>query len=183
LTVKLNTPFLFDDKKTFRKKLSLGDCDAVQIVEFQPGIKRLKFSMKPLARERRRSLLRFVFGIFIVLHGLVHLLYFGQSRRLFELQPGMVWPDGSWAFSKLLGNEVTRLLASIFCVLAAISFVAGGTGILVRQAWWRPVVVGSAAFSAVIFILFWDGEVRKLADKGGVALLINLAILVAVLIF
>jgi hypothetical protein len=127
-------------------------------------------------------MLRFIIGAFIVLHGLVHLLYFGQSWRLFELQPGMVWPEGSWAFSKLLGDEATRLLASISCVLAAISFVAGGTGILVRQAWWRPVVVGSAAFSAVIFILFWDGELHKLDDKGGIGLLISIALLVAMLI-
>ena len=127
--------------------------------------------------------MRFIFGIFIVLHGLVHLLYFGQSRRLFELQPGMVWPDGSWAFSKLLGDDVTRLLASISCVLAAIGFVAGGTGILVSQAWWRPLVMGSAAFSAAIFVLFWDGELRKLDEKGGIALPINIAILVAALVW
>ena len=127
-------------------------------------------------------MLRFIFGVFIVLHGLVHLFYFGQSRRLFELQPSMVWPDGSWAFSQLLGDDVTRLLASICCVLAAIGFVAGGIGILVSQAWWRPVVVASAAFSAVIFILFWDGKPQKLADKGGIGLLINLAILVALLL-
>jgi len=125
---------------------------------------------------------RIIFGVFIVLHGLVHLLYSGQSQRLFELQPGMVWPDGSWAFSKLLGDEATRLLASISYVLAAIDFVAGGTGILVRQNWWRPVVVGSAAFSAGIIILFWDGKMQKLADKGGFGLLINIAILVALLI-
>jgi hypothetical protein len=35
-------------------------------------------------------MLRFIIGVFIVLHGLVHLLYFGHSRRLFELQPGML---------------------------------------------------------------------------------------------
>jgi len=126
--------------------------------------------------------LRLAIGIFIVLHGLVHLLYLGQSRRIFELQPGMVWPDGSWAFSRLLGNEVTRGLASIFCLLAAIGFVAGGTGLLVSQGWWRPVVVGSAAFSAAIFLLLWDGKVQKLADEGGISLLINIAILVAGLI-
>jgi hypothetical protein len=134
-------------------------------------------------RKREESpLLRFVFGIFIVLHGLVHLLYFGQSQRLFELRPGMIWPDGSWAFSRLLGDEETRILASISYALAAIGFVAGGTGILVRQTWWRPVVVVSAAFSAVIIILFWDGELQKLDDKGGIALLINIAILVALLV-
>jgi hypothetical protein len=46
---------------------------------------------------------RFRLGIFLVLHGLVHLLYFGQSARYFELKPGMTWPDGAWAFSRLLG--------------------------------------------------------------------------------
>lgn len=128
-------------------------------------------------------MLKFIVGLFIVLHGLVHLLYFGQSRRLFELQPGMVWPDGSWAFSKLLGEGATRWLASIACVLAALGFVAAGIAIFVGQSWWRPAVVGAAAFSAAIFVLFWDGGLQNLADKGVIAILINLAILVAVLIF
>jgi hypothetical protein len=125
---------------------------------------------------------RIIFGVFMVLHGLVHLLYFGQSARYFELQTGMIWPDGSWAFSKLLGDEATRLLASISYVLAAIGFVAGGIGILVRQAWWRPVVVGSAAFSAGIIVLFWDGKMQRLDDQGLIGFLINIAILVALLI-
>ena len=128
-------------------------------------------------------MVRVIFGVFIVLHGLVHLLYFGQSRRLFELQSGMVWPDGSWIFSKLLGDETTRLLASIFLVLAAIDFVAGGAGILLGQAWWRPVVVSAAAFSAIIYLLFWDGAWQNLHDKGAIGILINIAILAAVLIF
>ena len=127
-------------------------------------------------------MLTVITGIFIVLHGLVHLLYFGQSARYFELQPGMIWPDGSWAFSRLLGDEAGRNLASILLILVAIGFVAGGIGIFVRQAWWRPVVIGSAAFSALIFILFWDGIAQSLDDKGGVGLMINVAILVAVLI-
>lgn len=128
-------------------------------------------------------MIRILFGIFIVLHGLVHMLYFGQSARYFELQPGMVWPAGSWAFSKLLGDGTTRMLASIFLVLAAIGFVVGGTGILVRQVWWRPVVLGSAAFSAVIYFLFWNGAWQDLDDKGGIGILIDAAILAAVLIF
>ena len=128
-------------------------------------------------------MLRLIVGVFMVLHGLVHLLYFGQSARYFELQPGMLWPDGSWTFSKLLGDETARLLANILLVLAAIGFVAGGAGILVGQAWWRPVVVSVAVFSAAIFILFWDGGLQKLHDKGAIAILINVAILVAVLVF
>jgi hypothetical protein len=126
--------------------------------------------------------LRFIFGAFIVLHGLVHVLYLGHGLRLFELQAGLLWPDGSWAFSKLVGNAATRELASVGCALAAAGFVAGGVGLLAGQAWWRPVVVGAAVFSSVLYLLFWDGELSKLHDKGGIGVLINLAILAVVLI-
>lgn len=128
-------------------------------------------------------MLRIIISVFIVLHGLVHLLYFGQSRRLFELQPGLVWPDGSWAFAKLVGKEGTRLLASISCILAALAFVAGATGILLKQAWWYAVVVGAVLFSSAIFIFFWDGKRQKLDAKGGVGIIINIALVVAGSIF
>jgi len=52
----------------------------------------------------------------------------------------------------------------------------------VGQAWWHPTVVGSAAFSAMMIILFWNGKMQKLADQGLIAVLINVTILVAVLI-
>jgi hypothetical protein len=127
-------------------------------------------------------LLQFIFGVFIVLHGLVHLLYFGQSARRFELRPGMVWPDGSWAFSKLLGDKTTRKLASLTCIVATVGFVAGGAGWLFSQVWWWPVVVAAAALSSMAFILFWNGKLRKLDDQGGVAILINLALLLLALV-
>lgn len=123
-----------------------------------------------------------ILGIFIVLHGLVHLLYFGHAQRLFELSTGMIWPDNSWAFSKLLGDEGTRVLASVLLVLAALGFVTGGVAVLAKQAWWRPAVVGAAAFAAVVYLLLWDGGLRNLDDQGGIGMLIDIAILVAVLI-
>jgi hypothetical protein len=127
-------------------------------------------------------LLQLIFGVFIVLHGLVHLLYFGQSARRFELRPGLTWPDGSWVFSRLLGDQSTRKLASLACIVAAVGFVAGGAGLLISQVWWRPIVVAAAAFSSVVFILFWNGKLRHLDDQGGVAILINLALLLAALV-
>lgn len=128
-------------------------------------------------------MLQIVIAVFSVLHGLVHLLYLGQSVRLFQLQPGMVWPDGSWAFSRLLSNEVVRALAGVSCAVAAIGFVAGGIAVFSTQVWWRPVVAGSAAFSVLIFVLFWDGLAPGMPNKGLFAILINLAILVGLLVF
>ena len=63
-----------------------------------------------------------------------------------------------------------------------IGFVASGMAILMRQVWWHPVVVGSTIFSSLIFILYWDGEMERLDAKGGIGLLINIVILVAVFI-
>lgn len=125
---------------------------------------------------------RVLFGIFLALHGLVHVLYAGQSLRFFELQPGMVWPDGSWIFSPLLGDGSVRWLAGAAGILSALAFIAGGLGLLLAQDWWRPVVVGAAAFSSLVYLLFWDGKLSKLDGQGGVGLLINLAIIAVVLI-
>ena len=121
-------------------------------------------------------------GVFFILHGLVHLLYAGQALRYFELHPGMIWPDGAWLFSRLLGNEITRWLAAILLALTALGYAVGGLGLLFGQEWWRLVVVGAALLSSAIFILLWDGAFRALADKGGVGILINLAILAVVTI-
>ncbi len=122
-----------------------------------------------------------IFGVFIVLHGLIHLLYFGQSGRYFELKTGMIWPDGSWAFSSLLGVAATRNLASIALILAAAGLVAGGMGMLTSQTWGRPLVVAAAAFSSILFLVLWNGTAQNLDGQGAVGLLINIAILVTVL--
>jgi len=122
-------------------------------------------------------------GLFLVLHALVHLLYFGQSARIFELKPGMVWPDGSWIFSRLLGEGAARSLASILLILAALGLIVGGIGIFAGQAWLRPVVVGVAIFSSIVYILFWNGRMQNLDGQGAVGLLIDIAILLAVLVF
>jgi len=126
---------------------------------------------------------RLVVGLIIVLHGLVHLLYFGQSARLFELAPGMTWPDGSWVFSTILGDNTTRWLANITCILVAICFITGSVGIYLGQPWWRTALLASAVFSGVVFILFWNGRLQQLDKQGGVGILIDAMILVSVLVF
>jgi hypothetical protein len=125
-------------------------------------------------------MMRLVIAVVFILHGLVHLLYFGQSAGLFELQPGMLWPQGSWAFARLLGIAATKGLASAACVAAAAGFAGGGVGLLLRQAWWRLAVVDSAVFSIVLFVLFWDGSLHRLDNQGAIGILINAAILAAV---
>ena len=125
--------------------------------------------------------MRFIFGIFFILHGLVHMLYAGHAAGYFELKPGMTWPDGSWAFSRLIGNGAIRNLAGISLVLVSIALVAGGVGALANLTWWRALVSGTVVFSSILFILFWNGGMQNLDGQGLVGILINLAILFSVL--
>jgi len=121
-------------------------------------------------------------GIFLILHALVHLLYPGQALRFFELRPGLTWPDGSWAFSGLLGEAVTRNLAAVFLAVTALGFLAGSLGLFLGQGWWRAAVVAAAVLSIATYLVFWNGKFQDLPDQGGVGLLISLGILVAVLL-
>lgn len=128
-------------------------------------------------------MVKIIAGIFFILHGLVHLLYFGQSARWFELQPGMLWPDGSWAFSKLLGASLPRTLAAGLCILAAAAFLIGSLGLFSGQSWWRAVIVGASVISGILYLLFWNGQPQQLDSQGGIGLLIDGVILVAILGF
>jgi hypothetical protein len=134
-----------------------------------------------MGTKGRTAMLNLALGAVIVLHGLVHLLYFGQSARYFELQPGMVWPDGSWLFARLLSTPTPRGLAGVACLVAAMGLAAGGVGLLFRQAWWRPLALAAAAFSALLYLVFWDGQLRQLDSQGWIGILISVAILATAL--
>jgi len=126
---------------------------------------------------------RILVSVFLALHGLVHLLYFAQSARIFELKPGMTWPAGSWAFSKVLGDNATRTLASTFCVLVAAGFLIGAVGVLSSQSWWERPVVASAVVSAALFILSWNGQLQNIDGQGAVGLFLDALILISILVF
>ncbi|MEA4907230.1 MAG: hypothetical protein VB089_06415 [Anaerolineaceae bacterium] len=126
-------------------------------------------------------LLKILAGVFLALHGLVHLLYLAQSRKVFELAPGLTWPDGSWALSKLLGNPGVQTLAAFSLGLTALGFVTGGAGILLEQPWARLAAAAAAVLSTVLFLTFWNGEWKRLDNQGLIGIAINLAILAAVI--
>jgi hypothetical protein len=126
-------------------------------------------------------MLRVIVGVLLVLHGLVHLFYFAQSRRVFELRPDFVWPDGSWAFTRSLGQATTRSLAAILCAVAAVLFVLGGAAVLLHQSWSVPVVVGAAAVSAALYLMMWNGRPRRIMDQGWLGIAIDVVVLVAFL--
>ena len=121
-------------------------------------------------------------AVFLILHGLVHFLYLGQSMKWYQLGEGMTWPENSWAFSRLSSNKTTRTIASISCVIAALVFVVGGVSIFAKQPVWLWITVSAAAFSSLLVILMWDGKMKELANKGLFAILINAVIIILLLV-
>ena len=119
-------------------------------------------------------IIRSIFSIFCVLHGFVHLLYFGQSARYFELRPDMIWPDGAWIFSKVMENGYIRILANVGLITATIGFVVGGAGLFFKQTWSPLLIYSVSIFSVILYLLLWDGSFQNLHDKGGIGILINL---------
>jgi hypothetical protein len=126
--------------------------------------------------------MKIIIIIFLLLHGLVYLFYAGQANRLFELKPGLPWPDESWAFSRLIAVKTIRQLSFILCLLSTLAFISGSLGIILKWMWWRNAVMYSAWYSSFFFILLWDGKMKRLDDQGGIGILINLAIIMSLYI-
>jgi hypothetical protein len=100
--------------------------------------------------------------------------------RIFELRPGLTWPDGAWIFSRFFGDATTRSLATILLIVTALGFFAGALGLFMRQNWYQTFGAGAAILSMATYLAFWDGKFHDLPDQGGVGVLISLGILLAV---
>ena len=122
-------------------------------------------------------------GIFILLHGLVHIWYVTLSQGWVEFQANMGWTGKSWLLSNLLGNDVTRMFATIFYGLSTITFLVAGFGLLAKQDWSRVWMIAASVVSTITILVFWDGNIGMPVEKGLLGLLINIGILVAILMF
>ncbi len=126
--------------------------------------------------------MKIVFGVFIILHGIVHLLYFGQANRYFELKPGMTWPTSSWVFSAMPGDGTGRFLISVLLVLAGLGFIASGIGTLFNQGWQQTLIIATSIVSALLFVSSWNGRMQNLDGQGVVGILIDIWLLVMVMV-
>ncbi len=116
-------------------------------------------------------------AIFLILHGLVHFLYFGQSARFWELKPGIKWPDEAWLFAPFFRKKAIRVLACNFCILGGIGFIVSGITVFELHSNWYLLSVGSAIFSIFIYLSFWNGKLEKLNEQGVIAIIIDMIII------
>lgn len=115
-------------------------------------------------------------GVFLVLHGFVHLWYVVLSQGWVEMEDAMGWNGQSWLLSDLLAEGAVLSLASVLYVLVAVGFLAGGVGYALGRDWTTPVLVGTAVLSTVVLVAMWDGRFDLLIEKGIVGVAINVAV-------
>jgi hypothetical protein len=125
---------------------------------------------------------RVLIGVFVILHGLVHALYTGQSLRIFELQPGMAWPECSWLLSRFLEPKAIRVIGAIALTATALIYIVGGVGLLFRQSWFKAITLVACVISTLLYLIFWDGASKHLDNQGAFGILINSAIAASLLL-
>ena len=88
-------------------------------------------------------------GLFLILHGMVHLV-------VFVPEPG---PNVPWVpirpFVPGMTHQpqrVRRLAAVAFAVLTMVVYVVAGMAIITGAAWWTPAAVLAAAASVVLLV-------------------------------
>jgi hypothetical protein len=123
---------------------------------------------------------RILSGIFIILHGLVHIWYVVLSFNLVTFQPDMGWTGNSWLFTHFKSNQVMRIIAGILFIISTMLFVISGITILANLSGVNTVLSLAAILSTITLVVFWDGKTDMIVHKGIVGVLINLVIIVAV---
>ena len=122
-------------------------------------------------------MLKVLSGIFVVLHGLVHLWYVVLSFGLVEFQPDMGWTGTSWLLSGILQESTLRMASAGLFIISTLAFVISGIGIFIDADWLDPVILVSAILSSVVLFVFWDGSFEMIVQKGLIGVLINLVVI------
>lgn len=94
-----------------------------------------------------------VFGIFLVLHGLVHLLWFVVPWGLMQVD-GLPYNTTIMAGRMDVGDNGIRFVGLLW-VIGTLLFVAAGVSLLFSASWWAVLTIIAALFSLFLNILGW----------------------------
>ncbi len=104
-------------------------------------------------------MLRTVVAIFLMLHGLVHIILALAPDPDADEAHFAAFFSRSWLTTNLsLPTSTANPIALILAIVAAIGFIAAGLGlldILVPFAWWRTLAIISAVVSLLLLLAFW----------------------------
>lgn len=127
--------------------------------------------------------MQLIIGIFVLLHGLVHMWFVTLSQGWVEFQTDMGWTGKSWLLTNWMGQDLIKNAATTMYGLATLLYLVAGIGLLAKQNWTQPWMIGASIVSVVAILVFWDGNFSLLVQKGLLGFLISVGLLVAALVF
>ncbi len=102
----------------------------------------------------------------LVGHGLIHGLFLvPRPQPAASASAGGEWPFDmarSWLVTTAgLDLSLVRIIGIALIAVVVVGFVLGGlstVGLLIPAGWWPGLVVGSAAASILLFVMFFDAQ-------------------------
>jgi hypothetical protein len=99
---------------------------------------------------------RVVIGIFLILHGLVHLIGFVVP---WQLVTTVEFPYSTMILADKVDVGATGIrLIGLLWLLAAIGYVIAGIGLFTSVPWWMGLTLWVTVFSLVLCITGWPGS-------------------------
>lgn len=124
-------------------------------------------------------MLYWVFTIFVLLHGLAHLVYTALALHLIPVAVGHEnWTGSSWVLASRFGEQGARATGALAFASLTILFVITTIGLAWRLPWAQTWLATSAVLSSAMLLLFWDGSFQDLSEKGIIGLVINILLLI-----
>ena len=111
-------------------------------------------------------------------HGWAHIWYVILSKRIISYEDWMAWTGRSWLFTGIIGESMSLWIATVGYAGSLLGFIASGVLLFFGKPFWRPAALASALLSSSMILLFWDGELSMLKEKGIIGLLINIALMI-----
>lgn len=121
--------------------------------------------------------IRIAIGVFLLLHGAVHMLWVSLARGWIPAGEGPQWSGRSWLLTGPLGHPTTLSVGAVVFTAATLAFVVAGVGVLAGQSWYPAAIIAASVLSIAAILGFWDGQTDHLLDKGFLGVVIDAAAL------
>ena len=96
-----------------------------------------------------------VIGVFLIAHGLVHLVYASPQPDVPGAKPWSFLTQRWLATRAGLDQAMVFKLGIALISLVIIGFTVSGIGLLFSQEWWRVAAISSSVVSLILLALFW----------------------------
>lgn len=116
-------------------------------------------------------------GTFVLFHGLVHIWFFFLAARLVEFKTDMGWTGKSWLLSGIGSELLIQKIAILLYLASTVLFIFSAFGIWFQNVWQEKLIVISVIVSSFTILLFFDGFLRFIIQKGVIGLIINIIII------